>query len=410
MSDNIPFEIQVEILKRLPVKLLIQFRSVSKTWRSLIDGSSFIAEYARQHTETQHILLRYRDYQPNYELKYVSIVDDETFPGNKVSLTHPVLRQMCKHYSIIGYSHGLFCFYHEAQVVCNGHSFGTGRAVLWNPSIRKSVDVVVSNVADGVTYETVLNFGICRETNDPKIVKITHLIWWGNIESASHIPWQVEVYTLSTGAWRSLSGNLPRKRIHFDFCPEFDNCYSVDMGGVLYWLAVDWDSMDGESCNLIISFDMTSEEFGEVNLPNGLAHSPDGHCLRVSKLGESLVVFEEADQMVYNVWMMEGDVSKSFTKRFTLNVNALHHPQAILGFRKSGEPIIEMLENENDFELGRVAVYEPHSKHMYNLGFDGMSSTFFVYPYMETLLLLDQPNLTIHNEPETLNVQDDLVA
>ncbi|KAJ0799263.1 putative F-box domain-containing protein [Helianthus annuus] len=274
MSDNIPFEIQVEILKRLPVKLLIQFRSVSKTWRSLIDGSSFIAEYARQHTETQHILLRYRDYQPNYELKYVSIVDDETFPGIKFPYSSRIAS--------------------NAQVVCNGHSFGTGRVVLWNPSIRKSVDVVVSNVADGVTYETVLSFGVCRETNDPKIVKITHLIWWGNIESASHIPWQVEVYTLSTGAWRSLSGNLPRKRIHFDFSPEFDNCYSVDMGGVLYWLAVDWDSMDGESCNLIISFDMTSEEFGEVNLPNGLAHSPDGHCLRVSKLGNLLLCLKRS--------------------------------------------------------------------------------------------------------------------
>ncbi|MFS8020730.1 hypothetical protein Hanom_Chr16g01419111 [Helianthus anomalus] len=171
MSDNIPFEIQVEILKRLPVKSLIQFQ-----------------------------LLRYKDCQANYELKYVSIIDDETFPGNKVSLTHPVLCQMCEHYSIIGYSHGLFCFYHEAQVVCDGHSFRTSMAVLWNPSMRKSVDVVVSNVANGVTYETVLGFGVCRETSDPKIVKITHIVRWGDIGSASHITCQVEVYTLSTRA------------------------------------------------------------------------------------------------------------------------------------------------------------------------------------------------------------------
>ncbi|GJW06937.1 putative pentatricopeptide repeat-containing protein [Tanacetum coccineum] len=32
MSDNIPFYIQLEIMKRLPVKSLIQFRSVSKQW------------------------------------------------------------------------------------------------------------------------------------------------------------------------------------------------------------------------------------------------------------------------------------------------------------------------------------------------------------------------------------------
>nr|GEV36557.1 hypothetical protein [Tanacetum cinerariifolium] len=56
MSDNIPFEIQAEIMKRLPVKSLIQFRSVSKLWKSLIDSSAFIAEYQRTELQ-QHILL-----------------------------------------------------------------------------------------------------------------------------------------------------------------------------------------------------------------------------------------------------------------------------------------------------------------------------------------------------------------
>ncbi|KAJ0828768.1 putative F-box domain-containing protein [Helianthus annuus] len=45
MSDNVPFEIQEEIIKRLPVKSLIRFRSVSKSWKSLIDSSNFITHY-----------------------------------------------------------------------------------------------------------------------------------------------------------------------------------------------------------------------------------------------------------------------------------------------------------------------------------------------------------------------------
>ncbi|MFS8020210.1 putative F-box domain-containing protein [Helianthus anomalus] len=48
MSDNIPFEIQVEIIKKLRVKSLIQFRSVSKAWKSLIDSSDFITHYNTQ--------------------------------------------------------------------------------------------------------------------------------------------------------------------------------------------------------------------------------------------------------------------------------------------------------------------------------------------------------------------------
>jgi hypothetical protein len=67
MSDNIPFEIQQEIMRRLPVKSLIQFRSVSKSWKSLIDSSTFIADY--QHTKLhQHILVR-DDFEQNYVIK-----------------------------------------------------------------------------------------------------------------------------------------------------------------------------------------------------------------------------------------------------------------------------------------------------------------------------------------------------
>ncbi|GJV40651.1 F-box domain containing protein [Tanacetum coccineum] len=37
MSDNIPFDIQMDIMNQLPVKSLLQFRTVSKQWKSYID-------------------------------------------------------------------------------------------------------------------------------------------------------------------------------------------------------------------------------------------------------------------------------------------------------------------------------------------------------------------------------------
>ncbi|GJZ33687.1 SKP1-like protein 1B [Tanacetum coccineum] len=45
MSDYIPLEIQMEIMHRLPVKSLLQFRTVSKTWKSFIDNFKFIVSY-----------------------------------------------------------------------------------------------------------------------------------------------------------------------------------------------------------------------------------------------------------------------------------------------------------------------------------------------------------------------------
>ncbi|KAI3725469.1 hypothetical protein L1987_65257 [Smallanthus sonchifolius] len=123
---------------------------------------------------------------------------------------------------------------------------------------------------------------------------------------------------------------------------------------------------------LIISFDITSEEFREVNLPDSLSHNQSYHNLSMSKLRESLVVLEEvveANNPVFGVWMMEDGVPSSFTKLF--NVNTRYVP--VKGFRKSGKPIIV-----EDLGINEI---EPSSK---------------VYHYMETLLLLDQPDYIIY--------------
>ncbi|KAM0013028.1 putative F-box domain-containing protein [Helianthus debilis subsp. tardiflorus] len=187
MSDYLPLEIQEEIMKRLPVKSLIQFRSVSKPWMSLINSPDFIKHYSGQ----QHLLVRYdRDYLYD-EPEYVSFVDDDTFPRQKVSPTIPLLVSMLERSSMIGSSHGLLCL--------SGYYGRDEMAILWNVSIRKAVAIDVPNVAYQ-KYKTILGLGVCDETCDPKIVKIICINSQRDIESTSDsIPCQVEVFTLSTG-------------------------------------------------------------------------------------------------------------------------------------------------------------------------------------------------------------------
>ncbi|GKC89009.1 probable LRR receptor-like serine/threonine-protein kinase isoform X2, partial [Tanacetum coccineum] len=83
MSDNIPFDIQMEIIKKVSsVKSLIQFRSVSKPWKSFIDSSEFIKGYGARHTYPHsHILSYISDALYEGESKYICLVDDdiETF-------------------------------------------------------------------------------------------------------------------------------------------------------------------------------------------------------------------------------------------------------------------------------------------------------------------------------------------
>ncbi|KAJ0693433.1 putative F-box domain-containing protein [Helianthus annuus] len=193
MSDHIPFELQSEIMKSLPVKSLIQFRSVCKPWKSLIDTSDFIKHYSGQQ---QHLLVRYQDAVDHKE-KYVSIVDDDdTFPMQKVTVTiPPLVVNMLKHSETMGSSHGLLCLYNDDM------------AVIWNPSISKAVAVVLPEREYNEIHRTVLGFGVCRETLDPKIVKINYVFNpWSDIDSV--VVCVPKVFTLSTGAWRSPYGSI----------------------------------------------------------------------------------------------------------------------------------------------------------------------------------------------------------
>ncbi|MFS8015868.1 hypothetical protein Hanom_Chr15g01361791 [Helianthus anomalus] len=108
---------------------------------------------------------------------------------------------------IISSCHGLVCFY------CYSTRSSTRKAaVIWNISLRKTVTVAVPT---SDIYPTTLGFGVCCETSDPKIVNIRYNDMWSQ-DNVTCIPSQVEVFTLSTGVWRSpYSSNLPRKSIYF---------------------------------------------------------------------------------------------------------------------------------------------------------------------------------------------------
>ena len=138
MSDNIPFEIQLEIIKKVPdVKSLLRLRSVSKPWKSFIDSSEFIACYGARDTHPHSLLLRYEDSVDPYEIKYVSFVDDVSFPQQQQDFAPNVsdLIKQLKYSNVIDSSCGLWCLYGYKKEL-------TKMLVIWNPSIRESIGIV----------------------------------------------------------------------------------------------------------------------------------------------------------------------------------------------------------------------------------------------------------------------------
>ncbi|KAK1413545.1 hypothetical protein QVD17_35320 [Tagetes erecta] len=405
----------MEIMNRLPIKSILQFRTVSKTCKSMIDNSAFRAHY---HTHQQHLLVAYDDLFDKYNYNYVSITDDdddETFPQQYDYPTVPMLVNMLQHPIVIASSRGLVCLFGVRPKNRKDSCCMRNIAVLWNPSIRRVIPVFVPNVVYGM-YHTFIGFGVCRATAEPKIVKITYIEKESDIERISSIPLQVEVFTLSTGVWRRPYNNLPRKSTRFVWI-----CMQVVVDGFMYWRATDRVKTDGgyTSYSLIISFDITTEEFGEVNLPDTLAHASVCN-FSIANLRESLVVLYrnvETKGSVTSVWMMEDGVSKMFTKRYIIDVNAPDvrngrvggfRDTTVSGFRKSGDPIIEVVDDNK--QSSELVVYDLRSKRIDYLGVYGIWGASFVYPYMETILLLDQPNLAGYNEMEASEHLDSLVS
>ncbi|XP_071694554.1 putative F-box protein At3g16210 [Rutidosis leptorrhynchoides] len=404
MFDYVPIEILIEIIKKLPIKPLIQFRTVSKSWNSLIDSSEFIANYHLNNDQLQHrVLVRYADsltynHYPNDEdVKYVSVVDDDSFPQHKFPIIVPscARQQLGKNPSIMGSSQGVLCLcvnFDDLHYWNINMSDREKTFVLWNPCIQKSsVSIVVPGHDDWRTFRSVIGFGVCPRTSVPKLVKITFISCLQYIENHTT---QVEIYSLSSGSWRSFSMNVPSKSIELE-----RNHVCVDK--CIYWYAFD-RSVTGETYrkkNLILAFDLTTEEFTEIDLCDGLKEEyvdkGYGCCgyLSLSKLGTSLVVLQPKDgsYIEHFVWRMNHDgVPNTFTKLFVIKTPCESQIRHVHDFRKTGKPIITAGMTIDKEYIQNTVVYEPESGEISDIGLTSPGYLCFAKSYIETLILLDQ--------------------
>ncbi|GKA44597.1 putative pentatricopeptide repeat-containing protein [Tanacetum coccineum] len=366
MSDHIPFEIQSEIIKRLPIKSLIQFRSVSRQWKAFIDNPKFIKNYHINHTNPQHHLLVH--YEFGTVQTYTSIIDDNTFPQQKFPLTTPKSLSLLRNTFTLSSVDGLLCFYGDVDL-------NSRMAVIWNPTIRKSVGIVIP-IPKARYKRTIVGFGVCPDTSNPKLVKIT--------SDRKSSMWVVEVFTLSARVWKTVYMGAPFKSCNLMW-------FQVFVNGVIYFHAF------GVRSNFVITFDLKSEKFGEVCLPERLVHTRD---LDVTKVNESLGLLEyynEGEMWVCGVWVCGVWTRKdgAFTKIYTVKVEGKWLFNRVSGFRNNGEVVIS-LTNGDDYKESRIEVYEPLSGHTNVVGINGKACTFSVRSYMETLLLLNESDSIIH--------------
>ncbi|XP_004296122.1 PREDICTED: F-box protein CPR30-like [Fragaria vesca subsp. vesca] len=215
MSDYLPQEVISEIFLRLPVKSLVIFTSVCKSWGSIIKSLSFIQAHLSHRISFNdlhdtHLLLLHGvsliSYRSDFGL-------EDSFYGLKrevYSLHYDNLAftEYCKiafhHIPIADRKMSNECF--RVVGICNGLIFLADdishsgyKFIIWNPVIRK----LVTLPKPGLTFETHGRYNACHgfafdaSTNDYKAVRLSKFGFVGDTANQTY----VEVYSLASGSW-----------------------------------------------------------------------------------------------------------------------------------------------------------------------------------------------------------------
>nr|XP_004294844.2 PREDICTED: F-box protein CPR30-like isoform X2 [Fragaria vesca subsp. vesca] len=394
---SLPQEIIPNILIRLPIKSLIKFTSVSKSWNATIKNPTFIRTHLTHKLNLNdqsapHLLLLHSVHseglsfplgvrhitgfkQDPYSLHFdnndVSLFSEVEFPaGLKKEMINPCFR-------VVGTCDGLVFLADDLGRYC--YNF-----VLWNPCVRKYVMLPKPSVRFSTHggYEVCLGLGYDALGKDYKVVRLTTLLEQRSV-FGGRCQTLAQVYSLANGSWGRLRSDVPPCGVVNDLGQTFVN-------GAVHWLAV---HLEGDDVNyFVLAFDVGSESFREVMLPKTFKMDSAVE-LRLSVSGDkkSIGLFvrckSETDCFL-DIWVMrEYCVEKSWTKLMILTPQG---PERSLSkpicFRRSGHEVVLQLEDDH----GLVSL-DIVSKQFKSFGISaGLVCS--VDSYEESLVLLDREN------------------
>ncbi|KAM1456275.1 hypothetical protein ACFX13_005410 [Malus domestica] len=289
---ELPPEVIVDILSRLPVARLLRFRSIAKPWRSLIDSSYFVHLHLTQSAESKsHLSLILKRDSDLYCISFDSLND-------AVELNHPL---MCysNRIRVLGSCNGLLCLCNVAEDIA-----------LWNPSTKK-YRILPSLPSDRkrdsnmcLCGARVYGLGYHAIQDDYKLVRISQFIGLDHLSFHS----EVRVYSLRNNEWKRVE-DMP-----------YVLCNTRKMGilvsGCVHWVVTRNLELDQAATESVIAFDVANETFREVPMPQNM----DRKCqIDVGCLGGCLCIVAKYEDKDVDVWTLkEYGVQESWSKLFTV--------------------------------------------------------------------------------------------
>ncbi|KAH0693799.1 hypothetical protein KY285_020896 [Solanum tuberosum] len=352
---HFPEDLVVDILSRLPVESLLRFKCVCKHWYGFIKSASFKEKHFHQKNNGARLLVcdfKITKIAPIFVKSVVfsllpkKIVPDVT-PEQKVLLHLPNISDFkC----VAGPVYGLFLV--QEQIYNEGVRLG-----LWNPATREfrplpSAPFEIEHFFSDHYHQFGLGFDL--------LTQYYKVVWIRDYEGHGVYPHvSVCVYSSCNNSWKNL-----------EFPPSYTSGLPFDttyLNGVYYWRSLRVNEM-----YRIHSFDMGSEQFGEMQLPV----IPNEYWKKLTLRGDSLAMLAGYRSMTFIYEMkQEGSWSKVVTVQPSIDP---HWPRDIW---ENDKIVFEIRETK------QLVLYDLTTSEVTDLGIQ-MDRTNCVFNYKESLALI----------------------
>ncbi|MED6118703.1 hypothetical protein PIB30_005175 [Stylosanthes scabra] len=288
----LPFDLIIEILTHLPLATLLRFRSVCKSWNSLITGDlSFALNHLHATSRRRVIFTRLADpYFTDYSLPYAFTSTSASIPAATTRLFPSAAPGSHFHHSIVGSCNGLLCLFTVSR-----------NLLLWNPSTGKFRNL--PSLEDQRFSVVTSGFGYDHVSRSYKVVVVLYI---KNHEFDSR------VHTLGSDSWRRIQ--------HFPLSSTAC-CPGKFVGGTLNWL---------DKNRFVVSLNLALEFYQQISLPDLGGNNADEFELTLEVFKNSLCVLSCCSHFI-DVWIMKDyGIAESWTKLLCVP-DLIYYPE-FLGF------------------------------------------------------------------------------
>ncbi|XP_075086128.1 F-box/kelch-repeat protein At3g23880-like [Nicotiana tabacum] len=353
MPNNLPHDITINILIKLPVKSLLRFKCISKSWRSLIEDDTY---------KSHKIFVTGGDCDKTDD--YFYSIDGPLQHDSIASLLKSPIPEITKLSSV--------CFINGILVLilpCYPYDL----VVFWNPAISKSriIQCPILRKRERTTnwkqfHAAIYGVGYVSSTDDYKIIRV------GQKYYSSY--YNVHIYSTNSNSWKLMGKFHPNNKF-------FDGDI-VTVDGIVYIIAIT------DLCNIspndftIVRFNLEKEKFQEILFPDRIKSWEDP---ALCTLGENLCLtrLHNDSRRDFEVWYMtKNGMSYSWSKMLT--IPSVHCGRCL-------RPVSFMIKNGDILFLwhkGEFVVYNSKKHKLEEVKVAGLEAPLYfnwVVPYVETL-------------------------